>query len=246
MGGSDAGMPWAMSVPTADAPRPDSSAWVASARRGSPPPRMAELHGERPALRAQGARSSVASAGAPGASHGGELEQHGAEPPGLAQRFDRLGEAPPHLVQQALTRPPAPQRARVGSAQVRGQGRRARGMAGQQGERLDVEPEALRRTLHPQLAVAPARQRVVPGVHFDDGQPRGVVPQPPLGVPSPARIPAAPEELAVRPGTCSDQYVTHGSPGCPGLPVHPSVTRSPWACAKAAIASFTSVSGRSR
>ncbi len=74
------------------------------------------------------------------------------------------------------------------------------------------------------------------------------MPQPTLGGPPAARIPAAGDELTVRPGTGPYQNVTHGSPDTPGS--DGCVPHGPYSVAvarrEAAVASFTSVSGRSR
>jgi hypothetical protein len=62
---------------------------------------------------------------------------------------------------------------------------------GKQAKGLDIEEEAGRGSLHPEMRIAFRRQRIVGGVHFDDGELAGIVSEPIRGSPRVAGIEGA-------------------------------------------------------
>src|SRR5437870_4594811 len=80
-------------------------------------------------------------------------------------------------------------------------------MVGEQGVRLDVEREVLRRALDPQGRVSLRGWEVVRGVDLGDGELRGVEPQPFLGRVDTLRIEVPPlDQRRLRPRRDADQH----------------------------------------
>ncbi len=124
-GGRDDGRPWAMSVPTAEAPSADSRAWVASARSASHHPgcRNSTAIGQ-PSVRPAHA-SSAASAGEPGANHGGNWNSTVPSRPSLRSGSTASAKRPhtsssrPSPACPRRSRPPSAPRRSAGSASGR-------------------------------------------------------------------------------------------------------------------------------
>src|SRR5665811_1510404 len=101
-------------------------------------------------------------------------------------------------------------------------------MAGDHPERLDMEGEAGRRALHPELGVALRREAVVGGVDLDRVEAFGVIAQTSLGRLHLGRVPGG-RHGAVGPGAGAHPDARHGPspPGASGWAPAPGPT-APW------------------
>src|SRR5580704_10181732 len=182
---------------------------------------IAELHAHPPRCGLLGAGHDVLLAAAADGEPERELQQDGAQLPGLAQRLQRGQEPLPRLVGdrgvEVLQVDPLLARLVRRRAQVGGQGRDPGGVLGEQAERLDVEDEPGRGPRRPGRGGLLGGQRVVGGVHLDQPELPRVVAQPLLRRVCLRRIPAGGDQRPVRPRRRAHPDLAHtrsiGNPG---------------------------------
>ena len=146
---------------------------------------------------------------------GRELQQDRAELARVAQRLERGQEPVPrlvgHLRVDVLEVDPVLAGLLRGLAQVGGQRRDRGGVLGEQAERLDVEGEPGRGPRRPGRGGLLGGQRVVGGVHLDQRELAGVIPQPLLRRVRLRRIPAGRDQRPVGPRRRARPDLPHGS-----------------------------------